>query len=166
MNVMDAARNVAEDYPGGATSLAPRIDKNPTTLNHELHETGAAKLGLVTAVKITSRTKDLRILNAFAAEVGCMVLPLPIAQTADSAKAMADLAAMAKEFSDVVMATSAACADGRVTDNELHGVERQAGELVAAVQAMLASLQAMNEAGKRLHRGLLSVAASTALRTH
>lgn len=148
MNVMDAARNVAEDYPGGATSLAPRIDKNPTTLNHELHETGTAKLGLMTAVKMTSRTKDLRILNAFAAEVGCMVLQLPMVDQLEGGQAMTDLAAMAREFSDVVAKVSSACADGRVSDNELHDVERQAGELVAAVQTMLTSLRNMNEAGR------------------
>lgn len=148
MSVMDAARNVAEDYPGGASALAPRIDKNPTTLNHELHETGAAKLGLTTAVKMTRRTGDLRILNAFAAEAGCLVLALPEALQVEGSETMHDLGLLAKEFSDVVQEVMAACADGEVTANELVRVRRQWAELVAAGQRMLHGVHVKHEASK------------------
>lgn len=151
MDVMDAARNLAEDYPGGAKALALRIDKNPTTFSHELHGTGAAKLGLVDAVKASKRSDDARILNAFAEEMGCMVLQLPDALLVEGNVAMQDLGKLAKEFADVVQEVSLTCADDNVTANELGRVERQWGELLAAGQRVIAGLRAKHEAGKPDH---------------
>lgn len=147
-SVLDAARNVAEDYPGGARALAARIDKNATSFAHELAETGTAKLGLATAVKMTARTRDLRILNAFAADAGCMVLPLPEALAVEGDHALQQLATLAREFADVVSSVTDAVADGTISANELARVERQYGELIAAGQAMLATLHAQHEAGR------------------
>lgn len=59
MNPLDAAYNLVRDYPGGASSLAPRLDKNPSVLSHEVTATGSAKLGLLTAIKITELSGDL-----------------------------------------------------------------------------------------------------------
>lgn len=147
-SVLDAARNVAEDYPGGARALALRIDKNATSFAHELAETGTAKLGLATAVKMTARTRDLRILNAFATEAGCMVMPLPEALAVEGDQALQQLATLAREFSDVVGSVTDACADGAISANELARVERQFGELVAAGQALVGTLRAQHEAAR------------------
>lgn len=149
MDVMTAAANVAEDFkPGGASGLAALIDRNPTTFSHELNETGSAKLGLRTAVKMTKRSKDLRILYAFAADNGQMCVPLPSSLLVDGDMTMQDLARVAKEFGDVVHEVSSAAADGDVTANELERVERQWGELIAAGQQLLAHMRAKHEAGK------------------
>jgi len=151
MDVMDAARTLAHDQPGGATALAVRMGCNGTTLNHELRETGGAKLGLRRAVLMTVLTGDLRILNAFAAEAGCMVLQLPEALQVDGNECMQDLGRTAKEFADVVQEVSASCADGDITANELQRVERQWAELVTAGQRLLAGLRARHEEGKPQH---------------
>lgn len=146
-SIMDAARNLVEDN-GGVRALAPRIDKNETTLAHELTETGSAKLGLVTAVKLSKRTGDLRILNAIAAEMGCMVLVLPDALRVEGDATMHNLAAVAKEFSEVVGQVSASCGDGQITENELKRIEREWGELLAAGQQLMAGLRAQHESEK------------------
>lgn len=148
MDVITAAQNVAEDYKGGARQLAIDIDRNPTTFSHELNETGSAKLGLRTAVKMTKRAKDLRILNAFAAECGQVCVPLPESLMVDGDMTMQGLGRIAKEFGDVVQEVSAAAADGEVSANELQRVERQWGELVAAGQSLLAHMRAKHEASK------------------
>lgn len=149
MNVMDAARNVAEDYPGGATALALRIDKNATTLQHELNETGTAKLGLVTAVKMSKRTRDLRILNAFAAEMGALVYLLPDSMLDGSNDdAMHLLSKLAGEFNDVVQSFVHTTADGKVTGNELQALRRQWSELQVVGQRVVAYAEALHEAGK------------------
>jgi hypothetical protein len=158
MDVITAAANVAEDYKGGARQLAHDIDRNATTFSHELNETGAAKLGLRTAVKMTMRSKDLRILNAFAAEVGQMCVPLPESLMVDGDMTMLDLGRVAKEFGDVVQEVSAAASDGEVTANELQRVERQWGELVAAGQRMLGHLRASHEQTKAARQELRNVA--------
>lgn len=148
MNVLDAAANVAEDYPGGGTALAHRIGKNPTTLLQELRGTAGAKLGRDTAVKMTARSQDLRILHAFAAECGQMCMPLPEALGVEGNDISMALAATSREFADLCQAACAALADGRVTDNELHKIEREGGELVARLHGLLQAFAVRNAADK------------------
>ena len=144
--VLDAAYNLVVDYPGGSVSLAPRIDKNATTLSHEVKGTGGAKFGLVDAVKATQRSGDLRILNAFAVECGCLVLPLPALP--ESMGTFHQLAEAAKEFSEFVSSVADAAADGAVTANELARVDRELGDMIASAQAIRATLAKVHEDGK------------------
>lgn len=148
MDVLTAAQNVAEDYRGGARQLAQDIDRNPTTFSHEVSETGSAKLGLKTAVKMSLRAKDFRILYAFAAECGHMCVPLPESLSVEGDMTMQRLGLVAKEFADVVQEVSGSVADDKVSANELARIERQWGELVAAGQQLLAHIRAKHEAGK------------------
>jgi hypothetical protein len=148
MSVMDAARNMAEDYPGGARALALRIDKNPTTFSHELNGTGDAKLGLVTAVKASKRTGDRRVLNAFADEMGCMVLPLPEALNVEGNDALLLASKLAGEFNDVVQSFVEAVSDGKVTGNEIERLHRQWAELQLAGQAVVRFAEALHESSK------------------
>lgn len=160
MDVITAAQNVAEDYRGnsgsGARALALDIGKNATSFSHELSETGAAKLGLVTAVKMTRRSKDLRILNAFAADVGCMVLPLPESMAVEGDDAMQLVSKLMAELNDTVQAFVSAAADGRFTGNEIDEIKRQGGELTVAVQDLIGHAVKAHEAGKQ--QGIRAVA--------
>lgn len=151
MSVIDAARNLADDFPGGAKALAQRMDKNPFSLMHELAGTGTAKLGLLDSVKLTRISRDLRILNAFAGEFGCLVLPMPEALQADGSDAMQHLAVLAKEFGDVVQEVSASQADGDISANEMARIERQWSELVLAGQQLVTRLRTKHEASKPAH---------------
>jgi hypothetical protein len=151
LSVLDAAFNVAHDFkPGGASGLARAMDCNPTTLSHEIKATAGAKLGLATAVKMTVRSGDMRILNAFAAECGAMVVLLPESLDAGSNRNMQDLAAMAKEFGDVVQAAAGAL-DQDTTFNELVEVRRQWSELLVVGQRMMSGIEARYEASKPTH---------------
>lgn len=147
MDVMQAAFNVAEDHrPGRTAGLALAIDKNPTTLSHELKETGGAKLGLLTAVKITKYTGDLRILLAFAAECGQMCVPLPDGLDISADECMVKLSGMSKEFGDVVQEICGSLgSDGKITDNELSQIERESGELIRAINAVLTAVRCRNQ---------------------
>lgn len=152
MSVLDAARNVADDYPGGAKALAQRMDKNPFTLMHELAGTGTAKLGLLTAVKMTTRSGDLRILNEFASECGCLVLPMPEAlRELHGGELMRQLARTAKEFADLVSEVSGDLADDKVSDNEMARIVREWSELVATGQTLVAGVRAKHDADKPSH---------------
>jgi|FreactcultureFD7_1027221.scaffolds.fasta_scaffold00888_3 hypothetical protein len=150
MKLTDAAYNVVHDYAGGSASLAPRLGKSQTTLNHEVHGTGYAKLGLEDAAKITSMTGDLRILNAFAAQCGCMVIQLPSEEI--ETNTFQQLAALAKEFSEYVQTVSESIQDGRVTDNELKRTREELGHLVIAAQNIEGHLARVNEEGKPQHQ--------------
>jgi hypothetical protein len=146
--VLDAAYNVVHDYPGGAPSLAPRIGKNATTLAHECNGTGAAKLGLADAVKLTQRSGDMRILLAFATACGQMCLPLPETLSGSADDCMQALAASSREFAELMNEVLQARSDGHTSDNELDNVLRGGGELIRAIHGLQAAFIASNSAGK------------------
>lgn len=152
MNSLDAARYLMRAYPGGADSLAPRLDKTPTTLRHEVAGSDKYKLGLVDAEALTQMAVEARvpnplaILNAFAANCGAMVVALPHMDSVQGAT-FEDLAAAAKEFAEFVGVAATAAADGRVTGNELRDIDRELSELVSRVQAVRNGLAAMHQAG-------------------
>lgn len=143
--VLDAAFNLVHDHPGGAASLAPRLGKNPATLCHEVTGHGTAKLGLETAVKLSVLTGDMRILNAMAAQCGCLVLPLVCHEGEEGEAVMARLGVAAKEFGEFVAEVAADSRDGRISANELKSIEREWGELVSAGQSLVGHLRGVHE---------------------
>lgn len=147
MSLLDEAYHLVHDHPGGAVALAARLKKSHGTLCHELTATGSAKLGLLDAKKLTDFTGDLRILQAWALESGQMLLPLP-GSAGDADECLERLSGAAKEFSDLVAEVSLTMADGKVSDNELERVRREASELFARVHSLMVSLEKRNQAGK------------------
>ena len=155
MNVADACFALVHDYPGGAEALGPRLGKLGTSLSAEVRiappggscsadpKRTPAKLGVLDAVRVSQMANDLRILNAFAAELGCMVVRLPQMDSAET-PAAADVARVAQGFSDLMCGVASTLADRRVTDVELADVEREVGVLVATTQRLLSSLGRMN----------------------
>lgn len=148
MDVLTAAYNVVADYPGGALALAPQLGKSASSLSHELNRNyPTAKLGLHDAVKISVLTGDHRVLTAFAAECGCLVVPIA-SNAGGEAETLEALGQLAREFADVVATTGAAMADGRVTAAELDHMEREVGDLVAVAQRVLQLARARHEQGQ------------------
>lgn len=148
MHLRDVAFNVVHDSPGGAVSLAPRLGKSHTSLAHELNGTGIAKLGLLDAEKITLLTGDLRILAAFAANCGQMLLPLPEAMVLSQDDCMLRLADTAREFGELCKEVGGDLSDGKISDNELGRINREGGELIASLHALLESLARRHADGK------------------
>ena len=148
MNILDAAYNVVHDYPGGSASLAPRMGKSATTLSHEVSGTGAAKLGLLDAAKITHLTGDLRILAAFAGNAGQMLVPLPDVITDGSDDCMQRLAGTVQEFGDLCREVAVDLADGVISDNELSRIDKECGQLIASLHALRESLAHRNRSNK------------------
>ena len=147
MNLLDAAYNTVHDYAGGAQSLAPRMGKSACSLSHEVTATGTAKLGLLDAAKVVALTGDLRILQAFAANAGQMLVPLPHLDV-ELDDSMLRLAAAACEFGEMCTAVASTLSDGVITDNELVRIDRECGELIASVHHLRESLAARNIAAK------------------
>lgn len=147
MSLLDEAYHLVHDHPGGAAALAARLKKSHGTLCHELTATGSAKLGLMDAKKLSDFTGDLRILQAWAVEAGQMLVPLPTGGS-DADECLARLSGAAKEFSDLVAEVSLTMSDGKVSDNELERVRREASELFARVHSLLGALEQRNHDGK------------------
>lgn len=122
------------------SDIAKWLGKPEATLRKEIdpHATGA-KMGLLDAAEATYFTRDWVLLNAFAAECGAAVFPLPSAGV-DGASIHQKLAGMAKEFGELVSQVAQSMADGKLTPNEYARCHKEAGELIAAVQATLQHL--------------------------
>lgn len=144
--VLDAAFNLVHDHPGGAASLGPRLGKNPATLCHEVTAHGTAKLGIETAVKLSLLTGDMRILNAFADQCGCMVIPVPGADALGE-EVMQRVGAAAKEFGEFVSEVAQDAGDGDVSLNEMRRIEKEWGDLLSVGQGLMAHLRALHERG-------------------
>lgn len=145
MDVLDAAYRLVRAYPGGAASLGPRIGKSPTTLSHEVRppQGSTAKLGLETAYDISTLSGDREILNAFAAGMNCMVIPLPGALDPDTDVAQ-QTAQLAREFAELMTDISLSTADRRISDNEMAQIKSTWGDLVQAGQALISTFQHFN----------------------
>lgn len=126
----------------GLSKIAVWLRKSECTLRKEANPNDiSAKAGFVDVVEATEFTGNLVALNAFAAHVGCIVIKMPDGSSGDTFR---DLSTMAKEFGEMVAEVSSAMGDARITDNELMRVEREAHQLIAAVQTTMLHLAAMN----------------------
>ncbi len=143
--VNDAAYRLARAYPGGVQSLAPRIGKNATTLTQEVSGTGTAKLGLQTAVDMTLMAKSvgvataLDILNTFATECDCVVIPHPAAGMSPTnvPEMFHRLATLSKEFADFLGVTSKHSTVDGLSDNQKAAILKEGAELMSAAQAAM-----------------------------
>lgn len=148
MNLLDAAYNLVRRYPGGAASLGPRLGKNATTLNHEVKGTGDAKLGLLTAQAMTDLSEDLSILQAWATDAGQMLVPLPTLRDGERDDCMVRMAAMAEEFGRLCTEVAGDLGDGQISDNELRRIDKEAGQMIAAIHSLREALARRNLACK------------------
>lgn len=149
---LDAARHTVEDYDGGAPAMAQRLGKSPETLRKELAppSESTAKLGLLDAIKIMKRARDLRIADAMEAELGRFALPMPaLPDQLPNVEITRHLAHVSKEFADVLQEAAVRCADGKVSETDIKVIEEQWGQLVAAGASLLKHLVQVNQAGSR-----------------
>lgn len=81
---LEAARRVAQDYPGGIAALARKLGRNPQVLAHQLNpEQEHHNLGLATAVAMTDAAEDERILDSWAALRGKVLVSVPDGSVGD-----------------------------------------------------------------------------------
>lgn len=143
-SILDAAFNLVHAYPGGATSLAPRMGKRADALSHEVRGHASNKLGLVDAEAMTQLTGDPRILNTFAENCGFYLVPKPNAHKVTNV--MVGLALVTRELSEFVSVSTDAEADNKISANELRAVNRELADLIAAAQSIAALMAAKHAA--------------------
>lgn len=145
--LIDEAFKVAHDFKdGGAAGLSKKLE-HPSLVN-EVRETGTAKLGLVMAFKMTQKTGDLRILNEFANGCGQMLVPLPESLEGESDDCMTRLSEASREFAELCREVCSDLADDLVSDNELVRINRHAGDLIVAINALQTAVAKRNAASK------------------
>ena len=141
LDVNDAAYHTAHGFPGGVPALALRMGMSANSLFHKvsLHDaTHHLSPGEMRAMMDVSQ--DARMLHAMAWPLGYVCVA---AGAGAAGSTLEQVMQMAKEFGDVLGAVNAAVADGCVTPNEMQECERQAAELIGALNGTLTMLRAM-----------------------
>jgi hypothetical protein len=152
MNRRDAALHLARRYPGGIDGIAQRMGKCADTLRKELTGTKGYKWGgddeelMMSLCQAEGVADSLAPLSAAAINHGAVVWILPSAGAAAGAQSFALMAETAREFSEFVQTVAAAEADGEVSANEMKRIEKEAGELMGALQRSVAHMRAQYEA--------------------
>ncbi len=141
LDIADAAYHTAHGFPGGVPALAQRMGMSQNTLAHKvsLHNE-THHLTLREAVTMQEVSQDKRIAQAMCAALGGVFLDLGCDRKHTT---MEQVMHMAAEFGDVLGSVNAAVADGQVTPNEMQDCERQAAELMAALNAVLTQVRSM-----------------------
>jgi DNA-binding transcriptional regulator YdaS (Cro superfamily) len=148
MDITLALQRAVRAFPHGTNALAARLGISPTSLSHKVSTTyPAAHCSPEEVLEIMQATGDVGALQAMADALGFVLIPLP-KHDAHGDEAMATMMKTVKEFGDFVSEASNDLADGRISDNELARVEREGAEALGAIQALLAFVAGMNQAGK------------------
>lgn len=138
MNIHDAAHATVHDYPGGASSLAPRLGMVVAVLNSKVNpNTTTHHLSLSEAIRIMAVTGDHRMLRAACDELGYMP-PIPrvacgvsdLALLETYTRLMAELGEFSQEF-------HAALSDGKVTLAEVERLESEMLDFFGAGEELL-----------------------------
>ena len=146
MSVRDALYRLVHDYPGGASTLAVRMDLAASTLRCMASLTiDSHDWSLKRFEQAMAFTGDLRPLHALCAEFGGVFVPVSSAAHGDDAL-MQTLATAGKEFGDVCATLSTALADQRITHRELAEFEQQVYELVQVAQNLRLQVRERAEA--------------------
>jgi hypothetical protein len=131
MSAKDAVYRLAHGYPGGVVALAARMGISPNTLQHKVnpHADGHHTY-IEDAEAMTVFSQDPQVAQSLA--LACGHVCLPVAKTGRGELAF-EIAAVGKEFGDVMAATLKALEDGKVTNRELAEFDKQFQEHLAAV---------------------------------
>lgn len=141
LDVRDAAYHTASAFPGGVPALAQRMGMSQNTLAHKVSlNNDTHHLTLREAVTMQEVSQDKRITQAMCAALGGVFIDLACDHKATT---MRQVMHMAKEFGDVLACVNDAVDDGVVNSNEMQRCEREAAELMVALNAVLAKVRSM-----------------------
>lgn len=145
MDVFEAAYRVAHDYqPAGAVGLARALGKNPGTLLNEINpHQETHKLGLGDAVLMSTATGDTRILEAFAATLQHVVVPLPAKGFACDTELIALILKRDQKAGEFARTLDAALADGRISRAEAQQLKHWGLKMVQSMMQLITRLEGM-----------------------
>lgn len=145
MGLLDAAYHTVHGYEGGAPSLAPRVGMNANTLQNKVNPNNETHhLTLVESRNVMAMTKDFRMLHALGRDLGHVCIAVDMDGDGITVE---KVMSMTKEFGETLAAVGDATskhgeAGHRVTRNEMARVEREAGELLNAINRLVSNIRA------------------------
>lgn len=146
MNIEDAAYNTVHDYPGGASSLAPRVGISAAVLNSKVNpNTKTHHLTLAEASKLMALTGDMRILQALAAENNKVAIDLPDIPESRDMSLTDKVLCIGMRGGDVMSMFREIMADGRITQGEVADMSKIIHQMHIALAQLDTQLQACIE---------------------
>ena len=146
MNIIDAAHKTVKSYPGGSESLAPRIGMSAAVLRNKVNPNNHTHhLSLAEASEIMGITDDLRILDALAAEHGCIVVRHDVPSCGSL---IADLLSAAALKGELAAQLAEAYADRRISPNERDRIVAIIFRLIAKLGHMARHAETAAKAGE------------------
>ena len=148
MELNDAVRRMARNYPGGLNALAVRMGKSPSTLDKEIRGAAGFKLGLADAQEIAVLCHDanadnsMELLSLMVHAVDHTLIPLPAPDA--TPMTLERLGRVMHECGDLVAVVTKAKADGQVCDNEMKACMAQWCRMVSEGQSLMEGLKAKN----------------------
>jgi len=136
--VTDAAYRLVHEYPGGAQSLAPRIGiASPRVLDNKVNPNSAHhKLTLDEAVAATDMSGDLRVLQAWAAHCGQLLVPVFDGLASDEAL-LDTYTTLIRELGEFSGVFHDAIADGEITRREFDLMKAELHDFFTAGESLL-----------------------------
>jgi len=138
-NIIDLLDIAAKEYP--LKALAFELDKGESTLRNELAQQPGYKVGLITAILIMLKTKDLRALDEVEAHFNRVAFELPKPEAGDMRPIMELVANLSKEFGENMKELAAAMTDGKVTPDEAKRCFAENQDLIKACIKLQAYLE-------------------------
>lgn len=138
MNTQDAAYATVHDYPGGASSLAPRMGMPVAVLNSKVNpNTHTHHLSLSEAVRVMAVTGDTRMLRAQCDELGFLPpIPRVVVDVSDMAL-LESYTQMISRLGEFSRQFHAALSDGRLTTAEVDQLENGMLDFFAAGEELV-----------------------------
>ena len=142
MNVLDAAHQIAHEYPGGAPALAVRMGfKSPKVFEGKVNPNDPTHiLGLLEALRMQELSERYDILYAMADQLGHVAIRLPDVDNGDVSRLLADFCG---EFGDYMREIDKSMSDKRVTPNEAKRLQKELIEMIAAATRLNSRLTQM-----------------------
>lgn len=154
--VSDAAYHTVHDYPGGAESLAPRMELSAQVLRNKVAPNCMTHhLYLTQAVRMMELTGDHRILRAQCRDLGYLDPIRVVTYDGIADEQLLELvSAVHSETGDVSRSLVEAIKDGQVTEKEMDAFDEQVIEAMTALAELRDRLRGMvvestSERGRR-----------------
>ena len=139
MNIQDAAYHTVHDYPGGASSIIPRMGmRSAAVLNSKVNpNTDTHHLTLAEASKLMDITGDYRILQELNAKHGKIAIELPEVADCPDTGLIDLLLCIGSSKGNLYAEVREIMADGRITELEAKSVSK----VIRKAQKSLARLE-------------------------
>lgn len=153
MSLFDSLRRAVDHFPGGRAVISLRNGWNDEFVRKQLSGASTHKLGAADALAIARLCIEAGVPHAYdyaayvADECGGE-FRLKDGAPEPKTSPMQRVSTLAREAGDVTATFIEALADGVISDNELHNIEREIAEAEEALRKLRQAARAVNAAGK------------------